>query len=128
LATVQSPTGGLIVARSASKGRVWSDRLLKPARGHNLSAADVVLLPGRQAMITYVDEVFRRGRLARTKVVSRRGPNDGVRWNAVRLIASADQKLRLAPNIAANDSRVTIVVQVGQLDGSPRNILASRLR
>ena len=36
--------------------------------------------------------------------------------------------LRMAPNLAAHEDRVSLVVQSGQLDGRPRNIYASRLR
>lgn len=128
LATVQSPTGGVIVARSALNGRNWDDRLLKPARGHSLSAADVTLLADRKALISYVDERIKNRRLISTKVVSRRSTDDGRTWRKPTTVAPREPLLRMAPNVAADGSTPTIVLQSGQLDGSPRNIFATRLR
>ncbi|HSM33546.1 MAG TPA: sialidase family protein [Anaerolineae bacterium] len=128
IATVQSPTGGLIVARSGQNGRTWNDRLIKPARGHSLSAADVTLLPKGKALIVYVDERIKSRRLVSTKVVSRHSPDDGRTWRAPTTVAGRAQLLRMAPNVAANGAKVTIVLQSGQMDGSPRNIFAARLR
>ena len=128
VATVQSPSGGVVVARSARNGRNWDDRLIKPASGHSLSAADVVLLPNRKALITYVDERIRNRRLVNTRAVSRRSRDDGRSWGDARTVAPRAQLLRMAPNVAANGTTPTIVLQSGQLDGSPRNIFATRLR
>lgn len=128
LATVQSPGGDIIVARSADDGRSWSDRLVKAPKGANFSAADVVLLPGGKAMMTYVNERLRKSRLVGTKVVSRWSPDDGASFRKPRTVAPDAERLRMAPNIAANEKRVTIVVQSGPLSGSLRNIYVSRLR
>lgn len=128
VATVQSPSGAVIVARSARNGRNWRDRLIRPAKGHSLSAADVQLLPRNKALITYVDERLRKSRLVSTKVISRRSGDDGRRWKSTKTVASSARRLRMAPNLAANGKRATIVLQSGPLDGSPRNIYASRLR
>ena len=128
LATVQSPSGGLVVARSDKNGRKWTDQVLKPPERHGYSAADVTLLPDKKAIITYVDEVIRNDLLTRTRVAVRRSPNDGVKWSKPRPVTSMEKKLRMAPNIAANGKKISIVFQSGQFDGSPRNIFATRLR
>ena len=128
VATVQSPGGGLIVARSGRNGRRWNDRLIKPPDGRSLSAADVSLLPDKKALITYVDERVRNRRLVSTKVISRRSPDDGRSWQAPQTVAARARLLRMAPNVAANGKRPVIVLQSGQLDGTPRNIFATRLR
>jgi hypothetical protein len=128
LATVQSPGGDIIVARSGDDGQSWSDRRLKAPKGANFSAADVVLLPDGKAMITYVNERLRKSRLIGTKVMSRWSPDDGASFRKPRTVAPDAERLRMAPNIAANEKRVTIVVQSGPLSGSPRNIYVSRLR
>jgi hypothetical protein len=79
-------------------------------------------------MITYVDERLRDSRLVRTRVVTRWSPDDGARFNTAREVASSARKLRLAPNIASRGGRPVVVVQSGPLSGSPRHIVASRLR
>jgi hypothetical protein len=126
--TVQSPSGGIIVARSAADGYRWRDRVLKARKGRNYSAADLVLLPRGRAMITYVDERLRDSRLVRTRVVTRWSPDDGARFNTAREVAASARKLRLAPNIASRSGRPVVVVQSGPLSGSPRHIVVSRLR
>ncbi len=128
VATVQATSGGVIVARSGQNGRKWSDRLIKPAKGHSLSAADVALLPNDNALITYADERIKNRRLVSTEVVSRRSRDDGRSWARPTNVTRRAQLLRMAPNVAANRSKLTIVMQSGQLDGSPRNIFATRLR
>jgi hypothetical protein len=128
VATVQSPSGGVIVARSARNGRNWRDRLLGAPKRHSFSAADIVLLPDQQAMLTYVDERLRRSRLVGTKVVARRSVNDGNGWRSPNIVVPAARQLRMAPNVEANASRLAIVLQMGPLDGSPRNLFVSRLR
>lgn len=128
IATVQSPTGGIIIARSDRNGRNWQDRLMKPNDGHSYSAADVVLLPKRKAMITFVDERVRKRRLVSTTVVSKRSPDDGRTWKGTKAVAPSASLLRMAPNIVALGARPTIVLQSGQLDGSPRNLYSTRLR
>ncbi len=128
VATVQSPTGGVIVARSGRNGRNWNDRLLKPAKGHSLSATDVTLLPNKKALITYVNERIKSNRLISTRVISRSSPDDGRSWKSPKVVVSSARMLRMAPNIAANSAKATIVLQSGQMDGTPRNIFATRLR
>ena len=78
MATVQSTDGGVVLSRSADDGASWDDRLLKAPRGYSFSAADVVLMDGGKAMITYVKERVRRSRLLATEVVSRWSPDDGI--------------------------------------------------
>ena len=80
------------------------------------------------SMLTYVKEGIKKRRLVNTRVVSRLSRNDGRSWQPARTVAGTARKLRMAPNVAANGSRPTIVMQAGQLDGSPRNITAARLR
>ena len=128
LATVQAPNGRLIVARSGKGGRGWSDRVLRAGKGFSLSAGDVVLLPRRRAMITYVQERVRRSRLIDTKIVSRWSPDAGRRFRAAKTVGSRTKRLRMAPNIAADDGAVAIVYQSGALSGSPRNLWVTRLR
>ena len=128
VATVQAPNGGLILARSGRAGKGWNSKVLKPPKGHNFSAADIVLLPEKKALLTYVTERIRKNRLVNTKVVSRRSPNDGQRWLSPKTVVGREKRLRMAPNLANNQKKVTVVLQSGALDGSPRNIFASRLR
>jgi len=128
VATVQSPTGGIITARSLRNGRRWDDKLRKAPDGFSFSAADIALLPEGRALMTYVKERIRKDRLISTKVVSRRSPDNGANFKAPKAVTADDKMLRMAPNIAANGKKATIVVQSGQLDGSPRNVFASRLR
>ena len=128
MATLQAPGGDVIVARSSDDGASWSDRLLKAPRGSNFSAADIVLLPGRKAMLTYVNERIRRARLVATKVVSRWSPDDGASLREPRTVAGEARRLRMAPNIASDGQGVSIVLQSGPLSGSPRNVFTSRLR
>jgi hypothetical protein len=128
LATVQAPGGDVIVARSGDDGASWADRLIKAPKGSNFSAADVVLLPDRKAMITYVNERVRRARLLATKVVSRWSPDDGTSLRKPRTVAGEAKRLRMAPNIASDGEGISIVLQSGPLSGSPRNVFVSRLR
>lgn|GEM_PF-2776993 len=128
VATVQSPTGGIITARSIRNGRKWDDKLRKAQDGFSFSAADITLLPEGRALMTYVKERIRNDRLISTKVVSRRSPDNGASFKAPKAVTADDKLLRMAPNIANNGKKATIVVQSGQLDGSPRNVFASRLR
>jgi hypothetical protein len=128
IATVQSPTGAVVVARSARNGRGWRDRLIRSPKGHSYSAADVVLLPRDKALLTFVDETLRKSRLVSTKVISRRSADSGRSWKSTEAVASRARRLRMAPNIAVNGKRATIVLQSGPLDGSPRNLFAARLR
>jgi hypothetical protein len=126
IATVQAPDG-IVVSRSTSDGRRWRSRLLKSRPGRSYGAADVVLLPKGRAMITYVDERLRRSKLIRTRVVARWSP-DGARFTTGREVAASARKLRIAPNIALLGRRPVVVVQSGPMSGSPRHIVASRLR
>jgi hypothetical protein len=113
MATVQAPGGDVIVARSGDDGASWTDRLLKAPKGSNFSAADVVLLPDRKAMITYVNERVRRAKLLATKVVSRWSPDDGTSLRKPRTVAGEAKRLRMAPNIATDGHGVSIVLAVG---------------
>jgi hypothetical protein len=128
LATVQSTRGGIVLARSTDDGRGWSDRLLRAPRGHSYSAADVVLMDGGRAMMTYVSERVRRSRLLATAVLSRWSPDGGASLRKPRTVVPEAERLRMAPNIAANGLRPTIVLQSGPLSGSLRNLYATRLR
>ena len=126
VATVQSPTGGLIVARSGKNGADWRDSIIKPPKGHSLSAADVLLLPRKKAIISYVDETLRKAKLIKSKVVARRSRTDGARYAKPQSVTNNASSLRMAPNIAANGKQVAIVFQSGPLDGSQRNLYATR--
>ena len=128
IATVQTTSGGLIVSRSEKNGRNWREKHIKAPAGHLLSAADVSLLPGRKVVLTYVKERMRQNKLRSTRLVSRRSTDGGRTWKPPKPVTKDARLLRMAPNVVAVGSRVTIVVQSGQLDGSPRHIFASRLR
>ena len=128
VATVQMTNGGLLVSRSEKNGRNWREKVLSPPKGQLFSAADVTLLPKGKAVLTYVKEQLKNGRLRSTRLVTRRSQDDGRSWNPPKPVTKDANLLRMAPNVVANGSRVTVVVQSGQLDGSPRNIYASRLR
>ena len=128
MATVQTPGGGVIVARSGDGGGTWVERLLQAPNGHSFSAADIVLLARGKALITYVNERVRKSRLIRTKVVSRWSPDNGVSFNQPRTVVSEARRLRMAPNVGATDEGATIVVQSGPLSGASRNLFVSRQR
>ncbi len=128
VATVQTTSGGLIVARSEKNGRNWREKVLAPPKGHIFSAADVALLPKKKAVLTYVKERLKNGKLRSTRLVTRRSPDDGKSWNQPKPVTKDANLLRMAPNVVANGGRVAVVVQSGQMDGSPRNIYASRRR
>ena len=102
--------------------------MLKAPKGYGFSAADIALLPQKKALISYVVERIRKNRLVNTKVVSRRSPDDGRSWVSAKTVAGREKRLRMAPNLANNQKKVTLVVQSGALDGSPRNVFVSRLR
>jgi hypothetical protein len=127
-ATVQSPSGALIVASSSENGRKWQDRLIKPQKGHSFSAADIVLLPGGKAEIAYVDERLKNARLISTRLLSRRSPNDGRSFKPAKVIMPSAKRLRMAPNLAANASKPTVVYQSGAMDHTPRNLYSARLQ
>jgi hypothetical protein len=129
VATAQATSGGLIVSRSGHNGRKWRDRLIKAPKRHNLGAADVVLLPRQRAVLVYVNETLgKKGKLISTRVISRLSTDGGGSWTRPRPVSRGAQRLRMAPNLAANDGRVVLVVQSGQLDGAPRHVYAARLR
>jgi hypothetical protein len=128
VATVQATNGALIISRSERNGRNWREKVLAPPKGSIFSAADVAILPGRKAILTYVNERLKNGKLVSTRLVTRRSADDGKSWNRPKPVTQHARLLRMAPNVVANGRRVTVVVQSGQLDGSPRHIFASRLR
>ena len=126
VATVQLPTGSLLVARSSKAGRDWGERLIKPAKGHLLSAGDITLLSDRKAQLAYVDELVRKKRLIATKVMTRSSNNDARRFGSATIVMERAARLRLAPNVASTRDDLAIVLQSGAFDGSPRNIYAVR--
>ena len=128
IATVQSVEGEIIVSRSEKNGRKWGVKVFAPPAGHIFSAADVALLPKKRVVLTYVKERLKNGKLHSTRLVSRRSPDDGASWNPTKPVADEAKRLRMAANVINIKSRVAIVVQSGDLDGSPRHIYASRLR
>jgi hypothetical protein len=128
IATIQSTNGSLIVSRSEKNGRNWREKVLQPPKGHIFSAADVSLLPQRKVVLSYVKERMEKDKLRSTRLISRRSADDGLTWKPPQPVTREAPLLRMAPNIVANDSRVTVVVQSGQLDGTPRHIYASRQR
>ena len=128
LATVQATDGSLVLARSERNGRNWRDDRLKPPKGYIYSAADVELLPNKKAVLAYVKERMRKSKLVATHLLTRRSTDDGATFGAVKPVTREAKLLRMAPNLAAHESRVSLVVQSGQFDGSPRHIYASRLR
>ena len=128
IATIGATNGALVISRSEKNGRNWREKVLAPPKSHIFSAADVSILPGGKVVLGYVKERLRKGKLVSTRLVTRRSPDGGVSWNPPKPVTQDARLLRMAPNVVANGSRVTVVVQSGQLDGSPRHIYASRLR
>lgn len=128
VATVQATGGSIIISRSERNGRNWREQTFKPPAGFIFSAADVALLPNKKALVAYVKERLKKGKLISTRLVSRRSPDDGVTWSKPKPVTQEAKRLRMAPNLVNNESRLTLVVQSGQLDGKPRHIYASRLR
>ncbi len=128
VATVQGLTGELILARSGANGRKWRERTLKPPKGFLYSAADVLLLPHGKAAIAYVKERVTKDVMRSTRLVTRHSRDDGVSYGKPKPVTKDAKLLRMAPNLAANDGRLSLVVQSGQLDGTPRHIHDSRLR
>jgi hypothetical protein len=128
VATVQSISGSIIVSRSEHNGRKWREKVFAPPAGHIFSAADVTLLPKRRVVLAYVKERLRNGKLVSTRLITRRSPNDGASWNRPKPVTDEAKRLRMAPNVVNSKSRVTLLLQSGDLDGKPRHIFASRLR
>lgn len=128
LATVQSTTGGIILARSVDDGDGWRSRLFKAPAGFSFSAADSALLDRGRAMITYVKERVRSSRLLGTAVLSRWSPDDGATLRRPKTVVPDAAQLRMAPNIASVGRSTAIVVQSGPLSGAPRNVFVTRLR
>ena len=85
-----------------------------------------MLLPARRAMITYVAERLRKAKLVETRVVVRVSRSDGAKFGKPQAITIASARLRMAPNIAANKAKAAMVFQSGPLDGSRRNLYATR--
>ncbi|MEX1297166.1 MAG: hypothetical protein AB1Z67_13455, partial [Candidatus Limnocylindrales bacterium] len=75
-----------------------------------------------------VKERLEKGKLHSTRLVTRRSPNDGQKWNRPRPVTDEARRLRMAPNVVNDKNRVTILVQSGDLDGKPRHIFATRRR
>ena len=113
---------------SEKNGRNWRDRKLKAPKGYIYGAADVQLLPRRRAVIAFVKERLKKDRLVATQLITRRSADDGVSFGKTKPVTREARLLRLAPNLAADRSKVSLVVQSGERDGSPRHIYASRLR
>lgn len=128
IATLQSTNGSIIVSRSEQNGRNWREKVFAPPAGHIFSAADVTLLPKKRVMLAYVKERLKKGRLHSTRLITRRSPDDGARWNPPKPVTDEARRLRMAPNVVNDRSRVMVLVQSGDLDGKPRHIFASRLR
>jgi hypothetical protein len=129
VATVQSTSGSVIVAHSERNGRNWREKVLAPPKGNIFSAADVIVLPHRTVVVTYVKERLRKGVLATSRLITRLSTDNGATWKKPKPVTDEARRLRLAPNVVTNDGRhLTIVVQSGQLDGQPRHIYATRLR
>ena len=128
VATVQTTNGGLVVARSGKNGRNWRESLLKPPQDHIFSAADVTLMSGGRAWLSYVKERIRGHKLVSTRLITRKSSSDGASYGKPRPVTKDARLLRMAPNLSVSDGRVTLVVQSGQFDRSPRHIYVSRLR
>ena len=128
LATVQLPSGRLLVARSRDEGRSWRQTTLGPRRGRSLSAGDIIIRRGSQVWVGYVEERVSDGRLRETRVRARRSTDGGATFGKARTLAGASRALRQAVNLADTDSSRVAVYQSGSLSGQPRNLLVSRWR
>jgi hypothetical protein len=128
LATVQLPSGRLLVARSRDEGRSWRQTTLSPRRGRALSAGDVLIRDGRQVWVGYVEETISGGRLRSTRVRVVRSKDGGATFGHARTLAGTQRSLRQAVNLADTDRGRVAVFQSGSLSGQPRNVLAARWR
>jgi hypothetical protein len=128
LATVQLPSGRLLVARSRDEGRSWRQTTLSPRRGRTLSAGDILIRDGRQIWVAFVEETISGGRLRASRVRAIRSKDAGASFGRARTIAGTARSLRQAVNLADTDRGRVAVYQSGSLSGQPRNLLASRWR
>ncbi len=128
LASVQLPAGDLLVARSGDAGRRWRSEVLVGLAGRAVGSGDVLLLSGRRAAVTYVEDRLSRGRPVSTRLRLRLSRDDGADFGAALTVLFDAKQLRQAPNIAVVDGRLVIVLQTGALDGSPRQLVATRQR
>jgi hypothetical protein len=128
LATVQLPTGRLLVARSRDEGRSWRQATLAPRRGRVLSAGDILARPGGQVWVGFVEETISRGRLRASRVRVIRSKDGGATFGRAHTIAGTARSLRQAVNLADTDRGRIAIYQSGSLAGEPRNVLATRWR
>ncbi|CAN5706309.1 hypothetical protein BH23CHL8_BH23CHL8_29710 [soil metagenome] len=128
VATVQLPSGGLLVARSGQEGSDWNARVLVPPKGHIRSAGDILSRPGGVVWVAYVDMRIVKGKVVSSRVAARRSADGGRTFGSPSTVLARKRRLRQAPNLATQRDRPTVVVQSGALSGSPRNILAIRWR
>ena len=128
LATVQLPSGGLLVARSRDEGRSWRQTTLSARRRRVLSAGDVLIREGRQVWVGFVEETIAGGRLRTTRVRVIRSGDGGASFGRARTIAGTARSLRQAVNLADTDRGRVAVFQSGALSGEPRNVLVAHWR
>jgi hypothetical protein len=128
LATVQLPSGRLLVARSRDEGRSWRQTTLSPRRGRVLSAGDLLIREGRQVWVGFVEETISRGRLRESRVRVIRSKDGGASFGRARTLAGTARSLRQAVNLADTDQGRVAVFQSGGLSGQPRNLLVARWR
>ncbi len=57
------------------------------------------LLPGKKAVLAYVKERLKNGKLVSTRLVSRRSADDGASWNQPKPVTKEARLLRMAPNL-----------------------------
>jgi hypothetical protein len=128
VATVQLPSGRLLVARSRDEGRSWRQTTLAPRRGRALSAGDVLIRDGSQVWVAFVDERIADGRLRETRVRAVRSKDGGRTFGRARTLVGNARQLRQAVNLADTDRGRVAVFQTGGLSGSPRNLVIARWR
>jgi hypothetical protein len=128
LATVQLPSGGLLVARSRDEGRTWRQTTLRPRRGRSLSAGDVVIREGADVWVGFVDERIADGRLRESRVRAIRSRDGGATFGRPRTLVGNARQLRQAVNLADTDRFRVAVFQTGGLSGQPRNLVVTRWR
>jgi hypothetical protein len=128
LATVQLPSGRLLVARSRDEGRSWRQTMLSPRRRRSLSAGDVLMRDGRQLWVGFVEETIAGGRLRATRVRVVRSNDGGATFGRARTLAGTARSLRQAVNLAESGRGRVAVFQAGSLSGQPRNLFTARWR
>jgi hypothetical protein len=129
LFSLQRPDGGLVVVRSRDGGRSFAEeRFPAGSRDRALGAADVLLPRGSIAWIVYADITYEGDAVDGSRLRFRTSRDGGASWGPASTIVSYARKLRQAANLAVAGGTPVVVFQSGPVDGSDRDIFATRAR